>query len=70
MLRLLTGTVGETDDREPGQAAVDVGLDLDAASLEPDESMSDGPREHPPTLGVQLVRGCAATCRLRQDLST
>ena len=46
VLRLRAGPVGEPDDREAGQATVDVGLDLDPPRLEPDESVGDGAREH------------------------
>ena len=46
VLRLRAGAVGETDDREAGEATVDVRLDLDTPRLEADESVGDGAREH------------------------
>ena len=46
VLRLLAGAVGEADDRETGDAVVEVRLDLDAAGVEADERMGDGAREH------------------------
>src|SRR5215211_4936660 len=59
MLRLLAGAVGEPDDREAGDAAVEVGLDLDAAGVEADERMRDGPREHLTRLGSPPIHVCA-----------
>ena len=50
LLGLLAGAVGEPDDRQPGQAALDVGLDLDPPRLEPDERVRDRARQHLPTL--------------------
>ena len=46
LLRLRAGAIGETDDREGGNAALQVGLDLDATGVETDERMRDGAREH------------------------
>ena len=46
VLRLGAGAVGEPDDREAGEAAVDVRLDLDPPRLQPDERVGDGAREH------------------------
>ena len=46
VLRLCARAVGEPDDREAGDAAVDVRLHLDAAWLETDERVGDGAREH------------------------
>jgi len=46
VLRLLAGAVGEPDDREAGHAALEVRLHLDAARLQPDQSVGDGAREH------------------------
>ena len=46
LLRLLAGAVGEPDDRERRHAALEVGLDLDAARIEADEGVGDGSREH------------------------
>ncbi len=46
LFRLLAGAVGEPDDRERGHPALEVRLHLDAASLEPDQSMRNGPCEH------------------------
>ena len=47
LLRLRARAVGKTDDREGGNAALQVGLDLDATGVETDERMRDGAREHP-----------------------
>ena len=47
VLRLLAGAVGEPDDREPRDAGLEVGLDLDLARLEADESVGDRACEHP-----------------------
>ena len=52
VFRLLARPVGETDDREPGQAALEMSLDLHAAGVEADEGMSDGAREHPTQVRV------------------
>jgi hypothetical protein len=38
--------VGEPDDREAGEPAVDVRLDFDAPRLDADEGVGDGAREH------------------------
>ena len=46
VLRLLARAVGEADDREARQAALDVSLDLDATGVETDERMGDRAREH------------------------
>jgi len=47
VLRLLTRAVREPDDRESRHAVLEMRLDLDAASLESDERVRDGAREHP-----------------------
>ena len=52
-----TGAVGEADDRERGQAAVEVRLDLDAARLEADERVGDGAREHARRVRLHRVHG-------------
>jgi hypothetical protein len=46
VLRLLAGAVGEADDREPRDARLEVGLDLDASRLEADERVGDRTSEH------------------------
>ena len=56
VLRLLTGSIGEADDGEAGQAAVDVRLHLDSARLETDQSVRDGACEHASTLGGASAR--------------
>jgi len=53
-LRLLAGTVGEADDRERRHAELQVGLDLDAAGVEPYEGVRDGASEHTSKLGGNL----------------
>ena len=55
VLRLLAGAVGEPDDREPRQAALEVRLDLDAAGVEADERVGDGAREHPTHARVPML---------------
>ena len=47
MLGLLTGAIGEADDREAGNARLEMRLDLDAPRLEADESVSHRTCEHP-----------------------
>ena len=51
MLRLLHRTVDEPDDREAGDAALDVHLDVDAARLEADQCVRDRAREHVARIG-------------------
>jgi hypothetical protein len=46
VLRLRAGAIGQSDDRESRDAALEVGLDLHAARLEADQSVGDGAREH------------------------
>ena len=46
MLRLLTCTIGETDDREARDARLEMRLDLDLPRLESDECVSHRAREH------------------------
>src|SRR5829696_3531760 len=46
LLRLLAGAVRQPDDREAGNPALQMGLHLDAAGVEPDEGMRDGSCEH------------------------
>jgi len=53
-LRLLAGFVREADDREGGQAALDVCFDLDPAWIDADERVSDCPCEHVATLGDEM----------------
>ena len=50
MLRLLYCTVDEPDDREAGDAVVDVHLDVDAPRLEADEREGDRAGEHAATV--------------------
>ena len=61
MLRVLAGAVGEADDGEAGHAELEVGLDLDLPGIESYERMSDGAREHAPTLRRESARVCAAS---------
>ena len=56
MLCLLAGAVGEPDDREAGNSALEVRFHVDAASLEPDNSVRNRAREHAVTLGGQIAR--------------
>ena len=46
LLRLLASLVGQTDDGEAGDAPLQVGLHLDRAGLQTDQSMREGAREH------------------------
>ena len=48
MLRLLARAVGEPDDREAGDARLQVRLDLDPARLETDEGLRERASEHAP----------------------
>ncbi len=50
LLRLLAGPVGQADDREAGNAELEMRLDLDATRLEADERVRDRPREHGSTV--------------------
>ena len=61
MLRLLARAVDEADDRESRNPRLEVRLDLDLARLEPDESVSDGAREHASTVGTEASRGGVAS---------
>ena len=70
VLRLLARPVGEPHDREPGQAVLEMGFDLDLASVEPDEGMGNGAREHRPTLRRKDARVCVESeplCALARD---
>ncbi len=58
-LGLLTGAVGEPDDRERRDAELQVRLDLDPARVESDERVRDGACEHMTTLGRESARVCA-----------
>src|SRR5947208_14624765 len=51
LLRLLAGTVGESDDRQRRCAALDVRFHLHPPRLQADEGKGDRAREHPSTLG-------------------
>ena len=61
LLRLLARAVGEADDREAGQPALQVRLDLDPPRIESDDGVGDGPREHA-FHARQETRACL--CRL------
>ena len=61
------GAVGEADDREAGDAGVDVRLDLDPARLEPDERVGDGAREHATDATPALSRPKAHDSATDQD---
>ena len=45
-LRLLAGAIGEADDRELGNAALEMSLDVDAPSFEADQGVSNRSCEH------------------------
>ena len=62
MLRLLARAIREPDDCEPGHPVLEVRLDLDAASLESDERMGDGAREHPLHARHEKLTCLAPTC--------
>ena len=63
VLRLLACAVGKADDREAGNAALDVRLHLHAPRVETDESVGDRAREHTiersPELHARLPHLCA-----------
>ena len=54
--RIVRRAVCEPDDREAGDTALEVRLDLDRARLEPDERVRDGTREHVATVGSTMER--------------
>ena len=56
MLGLLAGAIGEPDNREAGDARLQMSLHLDLPRLETDESMSDRACEHPATVGTKAPR--------------
>ena len=61
VLGLLTGSVGQSDDRERRLlAGAQVGLDLDATRFEAYERERDRASEHPSTVSVKASRDCAA----------
>src|SRR5207247_8234173 len=60
-LRLLAGAVGKAHDRKRGHGVLKVSLDVDAASIQADESVSDRPCEHAATLETNVSRVCDAT---------
>ena len=69
VLRLGAGPVGEPDDREAGQAAVDVRLHLDAPRLEADEGVGDGAREHSSArYGRDPSRVCHGTLTIQRQI--
>ena len=53
-LRLLARAVGQPDDGERGQSALDVRLDLDPARVDADERVRDGASQHVARLGDEL----------------
>ena len=67
VLRLLAGPIGEPDDREPGNAELEMRLDLHLPRLEPDESVGDRACEHPADGRREGVTGGK---RLRAERST
>ena len=58
LLRLLAGAVGQPDDRERRHPELEVRLDLDAASVEPDQRVRDRPCEHASNVDSNLSRVC------------
>jgi len=59
LLRLLARAVGQADDRERGLSVRQMSLDLDAARLEPDESVGGCATEHPSNVDREFPRMCA-----------
>jgi hypothetical protein len=53
MLRFLARTVGEADDREPGNSRLEMRFDLDPPRLETDQRMRDRTSEHAATVGTK-----------------
>jgi hypothetical protein len=64
MLRFLAGAVGEPDNRERRDAALQVSLDLDAAWIEADERMRDRVCEHVVTVGDRPATPCTKSATL------
>jgi hypothetical protein len=60
VLRLLARAIGEADDRERRDTALQMRLDLDPARFQADEGVRDGAGKHAATLGNELVRVCAS----------
>ena len=56
VLRLLAGPVGEPDDRESGNARLEMSLHLDLAWLEADQRMRDRACEHASKVGAKASR--------------
>ena len=60
MLRLLTRTVGEADDRERRCTVLQMRFDLDAARVETEQGVSGRAGEHVATVGgARASRGAA-----------
>src|SRR5918997_6030011 len=68
MFRLLTGPVCQTDDREARHTVLEVRLNLDLPSLEPDERMRDGAPQHG-TDGMGQKRMCLCRSRATSETS-
>ena len=63
VLRLLAGAIGEADDGEGRQISRDeVGLDLDATRLEPDDGGSESPGQHTSDGTDEPVPGLCQLC--------
>ena len=57
MLRFLTRPIGETDDRESGDARLEMRLDIDRPRLEADECVGHRAREHLHGAGKTVTEG-------------
>jgi ADP-ribose pyrophosphatase len=65
LLRLLTGAVGEADDREGRHPELEMRFDLDPPRVESHERVGDRASEHPPTLAGEPCRTVTRECRKR-----
>jgi hypothetical protein len=65
VLRLLAGSVGETDDRKRRLAELDVRLDFDPARVEADEGVGEHPCEHDSIEARTGTRVCDGTGTIR-----
>jgi hypothetical protein len=59
VLGFLAGAIGEADNRQSGNAVLEVGLDLDGPGVEPDKRMGDCSCVHVVIEDNQCARNCA-----------
>jgi hypothetical protein len=71
LARLLDGAIGQAHHREAGRgAALDVGLDLDAAGIDARDPEAGGRRDHAATLRRRRAWVGDGTCRNRRRTAT